>query len=93
MPASHLHLTWLGRDVIPGPADPTYPNGTSLDLALDAADTCWTPLPYPAPGVGAHMIACSICGLGVACGATGRADDPRTIRLPCRHRRPTAHAA
>jgi hypothetical protein len=27
------------------------------------------------------------------CGATGRADDPRTIRLPCRYRRPTAHAA
>jgi hypothetical protein len=86
MPASHLHLTWLARNGTPDAPDAAYPVGTNLDLAHGAATTCWTPLPYPAPGTGAHMIACSICGLRVACGATGRADDPRTIRLPCRPR-------
>jgi LSD1 subclass zinc finger protein len=61
---TNLHVTWLDRCTASVyPPDPSYPAGTNLDLALDAAESCWTPLPYPATGVGAHVIACSICHL------------------------------
>jgi hypothetical protein len=60
------------------------PPGLDLDLTFGAEPACWTPLAYPAARVGAHLVECPICGLRLVCGANGRPDDPRTIKVACR---------
>src|SRR5664279_355645 len=69
---TNLHVSWLDRGTASAcPPDPSYPDGTNLDLALDAAESCWRPLDYPARDPGILLIECRTCGLRVACGATG----------------------
>jgi hypothetical protein len=89
----HIKVTWRNGGSHPRhPPDPTYPNGSDLDLSLGAAEACMTALPYPAPGVGVHVVDCAVCGLRVSCGASGRADDPRMVKLACRRSSPPAAA-
>jgi hypothetical protein len=89
-----LCVTWIGRGVTPAyPPDPAHPRGAHLDLALDAADTCSTELPYPATGAGVYVVQCTTCGMRVVCRTFGRPDDPRSIKLPCRPRRPPLRVA
>jgi hypothetical protein len=83
--ATCLRVTWKDRDTRPlFPVDPDFPDGTHLDLAFGAEPACWTDLPYPVARVGAHQVECPTCGLRLLCGANGRPDDPRTVRVPCR---------
>jgi DNA-directed RNA polymerase subunit RPC12/RpoP len=83
--ATCLRVTWKDRDTRPlFPADPDFPDGTHLDLAFGAEAACWTDLPYPVVTVGAHQVECPTCGLRLLCGANGRPDDPRTVKVPCR---------
>lgn len=65
------------------PADPRYPDGMALDLSDGRGTTCTTDLPYPAAGLGVHLITCRLCGACVMVTAAGRRDDPRCITLPC----------
>lgn len=68
------------------PADPAFPNGTAIDVALDAARACRVELPCPAARCGLWVVTCRQCGYAIALATAGRADDPRSARLPCRSR-------
>jgi len=83
----NLMVTWLdaGRKA-QCPPDPMYPNGLGLDLSAGADDTCRTKLRYPAPGVGAWLVNCTICGLTAYITAAGRADDPKLLTVACKRR-------
>ena len=69
-------------------SDPSYPNGIDLDISKGAERTCSTTLPYPAKRCGVYSVKCNKCQLAVMITTTGRADDPRTVKLSCR---PTLH--
>jgi hypothetical protein len=64
--------------------DPAYPDGIDLDVTDGKKPSCKVILPYPANQVGAYLIDCTLCGMAVACTTAGRADDPRSILIPCR---------
>lgn len=66
------------------PANPDYPNGAAIDVALDAAKACRAELPCPAKRCGLYVVRCTLCGYAIALSTTGRADDPRSVRVPCR---------
>lgn len=66
------------------PANPTYPNGIAIDAANGAILTCVVRFEYPAKGCGQYMVGCRICGATAIVTTAGRADDPTSIRLPCR---------
>ena len=79
-----LKITWHPTSAMPaGPPDPLFPRGRNWEWSDGAAESCWTPLPYPAAGAGVHLVECPRCGVRAACAATGRADDPRTVRIAC----------
>lgn len=61
-----------------------FPNGIELDATSSTdVDTCLVVLPYPASECGVWLVHCKTCGLAVGITAAGRADDPRSIKLPC----------
>lgn len=66
------------------PADPSYPNGSAIDVALDAPRACRLALPSPTARCGLWVITCRVCGYSIALNTAGRADDPSSVRLPCR---------
>jgi hypothetical protein len=66
------------------PADPTYPTGTAIDVALDAMRACRLELPCPAERCGLWVITCRACGFSIALATAGRADDPKSVRVPCK---------
>jgi hypothetical protein len=71
------------------PADPKYPRGFDLDLAAGFPPfqaCCRVDLPYPARSVGLYALSCGDCGFHAIVTAAGRADDPRSVRLPCKSR-------
>lgn len=65
------------------PPNPEYPNGMDLDLTFGATVACLVELPYPAECCGILFVECRKCGINAAITAAGRADDPRSARLPC----------
>lgn len=66
-------------------ADPKYLNGMEVDLREHALQKyCCRNLPYPAPRCGVYSIKCRVCGLVIALTVAGRADDPRSVTLPCK---------
>lgn len=66
------------------PANPDYPKGIDLDVAGGALEVCTVLLrPYPAPRIGVFVVTCQRCGFRAKVTTAGRADDPRSIRLPC----------
>lgn len=67
------------------PADPTYPFGCSIDVALDAPRACRAQLPS-AVRIGTWVVRCTLCGYVIALASAGRRDDPRSVRVPCRAR-------
>jgi len=80
-----LTATWLSVGRKPEhPADPKYPHGVDLDLGRRPA--CAVDLPYPAPEVGVWLVECAACGGKFSITAAGRADDPRSARVPCKTR-------
>lgn len=79
-----LQISWTARGgKAQHPADRRWPQGVDLDISNGAAASCTTTLPYPAPCIGTHLVRCSECGATAAVTAAGRADDPRTLRVPC----------
>ena len=67
-------------------ADPAYPQGVAIDVALAAQRACRIELPYPAARSGVWVVVCKACGYAIALGTAGLADDPRSVRVPCRLR-------
>lgn len=80
-----LMLEWTATGgAAQNPPDKRFPLGVDLDLAGGAVECCVTTLPYPASGIGFHLIRCLACELKVAASAAGRPDDPRTVRVACK---------
>jgi len=79
-------ITWVdwGREPRCAP-DPDYPAGIDLDCTLGLSG-CTTALPYPAKRCGLYVVKCDACGMTVGVTTAGRADDPRSVRIPCQAR-------
>jgi hypothetical protein len=77
-------ITWTdsGREPKCAP-DPQYPAGIDIDCTEGAKRTCLVSLPYPAKRCGVYLLKCTRCGLLIGITTAGRADDPRSVRLPC----------
>jgi hypothetical protein len=84
----HMQVRWIDRHLEPkNPANPDYPRGVDLDLRHDDdAPSCMTELPYPAKRIGYYLIRCIRCGMDAVITTAGRADDPRSVQLPCKVR-------
>lgn len=66
-------------------ADPKYPNGMDINLADNVLQkVCCRNLPYPAPRCGTYSVRCVDCQFTALVTVSGRADDPRTITIPCK---------
>lgn len=85
--SEEFEITWTdrGRDPQVQP-NPTYPHGIDLDVTAGRKPACVAALPYPAPRCGYYTVRCNLCRFAVACTTAGRADDPRSIKMPCRRR-------
>jgi hypothetical protein len=66
------------------PANPKYPNGIDANCAPPGAKSCCFNLSYPAPRCGTYSVRCRKCNFTALITVAGRADDPRTITLPCK---------
>lgn len=76
-------IDWIDRGREPqNPPNPAYPNGVDIDAGF-GVPACKVELPYPAKRCGYYLIECSECGMRVGCTTAGRADDPRSIAIPC----------
>lgn len=75
-----------GRGKAQCPPNPNFPNGIEVDASM-GEQGCVVALPYPAPECGLWIINCAACGGGgVAITAAGRADDPKSVKIPCQNR-------
>lgn len=84
---ARFSVDWIDADrEATYPADPGYPNGVAIDVALDAPHACRVELPWPAARVGQWVVVCRECGFAVALETAGRCDDPQSVRMPCRGR-------
>jgi hypothetical protein len=72
-----------GRGKAQCPPDPRYPMGVCADVTLGKEPSCVVTLPYPAPECGHFIVLCEVCKFSLAITATGRADDPIQVRVPC----------
>jgi hypothetical protein len=81
----HHQLVWFDTGLEPREApDLRYPRGVELDVTNGKRPACLVELPYPALRLGAYVVMCDFCGMKVGCATAGRADDPRSIRIPCK---------
>lgn len=71
-----------GREPTVAP-NPAFPLGKDIDLAGPGVAACKESLPYPAQRCGLWVVECNICGRRIGLTTAGRADDPRSIRIPC----------
>jgi hypothetical protein len=83
--ADDITIEWqdFGREPQCAP-DSNYPAGK--DLSMGVEPNCYVELPYPAKRCGLYIISCAKCGLSIGVTTAGRADDPRSIRLPCKRK-------
>ncbi len=65
------------------PPDPRYPDGIDIDMLPPDVIGCKVELPYPAPRCGAFHLLCLTCGATMVVSTAGRADDPKSVRIPC----------
>lgn len=80
----HFEIEWHDHGREPQcAANPDYPDGIDLDASMGAATTCTAELVHPAQRCGYYTIACTLCGYKAIVTTAGRADDPRSIKLPC----------
>lgn len=85
--ATHFDVQWIDSGQEPRCApDPRYPTGIDVDLTggIGPPLVCRVELPYPARRCGAYRLKCLICGLEAMISTAGRADDPRSVTMPCR---------
>jgi hypothetical protein len=80
-----MKITWIdhGREPKCAP-NPAYPNGMDIAPPWGDVPTCKVDLPYPAKRCGIYVIKCEICGIQIGATTAGRADDPRSILIPCK---------
>lgn len=84
-----LKIKWLdGRREPQNPPDPRYPDGIDIDGSAGAMIACSTALPYPARRCGQYLVQCDTCGQRVVLTTAGRRDDPRSLRVACKGRKP-----
>lgn len=80
-----MRVTWVDERRQPRhPPNPAYPNGIEVDCSGGAAVTCTQALAYPAKGCGQYFLVCETCGRTILVTATGRADDPRSVKVACK---------
>lgn len=65
-------------------SNPAYPDGVDVDATTLGQDGCVTALPYPAKRCGHFVVECKKCGSRGVVTTAGRADDPRSVKVPCR---------
>jgi hypothetical protein len=65
------------------PTNPAYPEGVDVQEAAPGVASCRVELPYPAPERLVWQVRCRRCGYALAITAAGRADDPRSVTVPC----------
>jgi len=84
-PATDFEIEWIDRHREPQCApNPAYPNGIDLDCSAGLT-SCLVQLPYPAKRCGLYIVTCLKCGECVAATTAGRPDDPRSLRMACKH--------
>jgi hypothetical protein len=66
------------------PSNPKYPEGMDASVAQPGQKSCTRRLPYPAPRCGTYSVVCRVCHFSCIITVAGRADDPRSITLPCK---------
>jgi predicted RNA-binding Zn-ribbon protein involved in translation (DUF1610 family) len=71
-----------GRGQAQCPSNPEYPNGVDVSCSNNPSART-VKLPYPAPECGLFIVRCTDCGYSIAVTATGRRDDPRSVRFAC----------
>jgi len=64
--------------------NPAYPNGIDVRETAPGVQSCRAELPYPAPERLIWSVRCRLCGRTLMLTAAGRADDPRSVTIPCR---------
>jgi hypothetical protein len=81
----NIKVRWTDRGVEPQCApDPEYPDGKHIDISSGSKRSCKTNLDYPAPRCGYYTVKCATCGFVAIITTAGRADDPRSVILPCK---------
>ena len=73
-----------GRKAPPAPKSRTLEGVDIITPCPEGQPSCRVPLPCPAKEIGGWMVECTICQATVSCMAQGRADDPRSITIPCK---------
>lgn len=85
--AQQFNVTWEDAEREPkNPPNPDYPTGIDLDVSEGAGNTCTVELPYPAKRCGFYDVQCTLCGYRGLITTTGRPDDPKSVKFPCRMR-------
>lgn len=68
-----------------GKPDPRHPAGVDVDLRQHVLQkACCRNVPYPALRCGFYEIVCRVCRFSGLVTVAGRADDPRTVTVPCK---------
>jgi hypothetical protein len=65
------------------PPNPAYPKGIDVREAAPGVASCRADLPYPVPEQLFWSICCRQCGRTLMVTVAGRADDPRSVPIPC----------
>lgn len=83
MTSKHI-IKWAdsGREPQHEP-NPNFPHGIDINAYPRARFACKVDLPYPAKRIGFYAVRCTECGRSAACTTAGRADDPRSVVIPC----------
>lgn len=80
-----FNLFWIdGYREPKSPPNRLYPRGMDVDISTEGKPRCFIKLPWPAARCGHYEIECKTCGFQARLTTAGRADDPRSIMLPCK---------
>jgi hypothetical protein len=80
-----ISVEWIDAGEEPRhPADPRHPDGVDVVAALPSLPSVKITLPYPARRCGAYRVTCTACLQRFSLTTAGRADDPRSVTIPCR---------
>lgn len=84
MSAKQFIIEWTdsGREPQCAP-NPNYLNGIDVGAQREGEPYCSLSLPYPAKRCGFYTVRCRLCDLSIVITTAGRADDPRSVTLPC----------